>query len=74
MITTPTFAEMEDTARAVILCLKKCPDLAHTKVAIIGGAAICRYVAERKPTDDPEVGDGLSKSRARGHMSRLAAN
>ncbi|GBF63689.1 hypothetical protein TMEN_6333 [Trichophyton mentagrophytes] len=54
MITTPTFAEMEDTARAVILCLKKCPDLAHTKVAIIGGAAICRYVAERQPTDDPE--------------------
>ncbi|EFQ99292.1 hypothetical protein MGYG_02303 [Nannizzia gypsea CBS 118893] len=54
MITTPTFSEMEDTARAVILCLKKCPDLAHTKVAIIGGAAVCRYVSEREPSDDPE--------------------
>ncbi|KAM5432320.1 hypothetical protein MferCBS31731_004478 [Microsporum ferrugineum] len=55
MIITPTFAEMEDTARAVILCLKKCPDLANTKIAIIGGAAVCRYIPERQPSDDPEV-------------------
>ncbi|KAM5446515.1 hypothetical protein McanMca71_007881 [Microsporum canis] len=54
MIITPTFAEMEDTARAVILCLKKCPDLANTKIAIIGGAAVCRYIPERQPSDDPE--------------------
>ncbi|KAF3480545.1 uncharacterized protein GIQ15_05892 [Arthroderma uncinatum] len=54
MIITPTFAEMEDTARAVILCLKQCPDLVDTKIAIIGGAAVCRYVPDRQPTDDPE--------------------
>lgn len=76
MIITPTFSEMEDTARAVILCLKKCPDLIHTKVAIIGGAAVCRYVSERQPSDDPEVGDHLSSQYSRGicNMLWLATN
>ncbi|KAK2865356.1 hypothetical protein FQN49_003653 [Arthroderma sp. PD_2] len=54
MIVKPTFAELEDTARAVILCLKQCTDLVDTKIAIIGGTAVRRYVPDRKPTDEPE--------------------
>jgi hypothetical protein len=46
----PTFEELEETASALIACLKTIPDYADTRIAIIGGMALWRYIPNGRGT------------------------
>ena len=45
-----TFNDLEHTAMAVLEILKTVPELAHTKVAIIGGLALWKYLRGYRAT------------------------
>ena len=46
----PTFLELEESAQAAINCLKLFPEFANAKIAIIGGAALWKYVPSGRTT------------------------
>ncbi|KAI1909472.1 hypothetical protein LOZ65_006521 [Ophidiomyces ophidiicola] len=48
----PTFNELEESARAAISCLKLFPEFSVAKIAIIGGAALWKYLPNGRTTSD----------------------
>ncbi|PLB37792.1 uncharacterized protein BDW47DRAFT_106372 [Aspergillus candidus] len=51
-MSAPTFPELEQAAGAVILILKSMPEFADTKIAIIGGLSLWKYIEHFRSTED----------------------
>ncbi|PGH02697.1 hypothetical protein AJ79_07576 [Helicocarpus griseus UAMH5409] len=48
----PTFAELEETAKATIASLKSFSEFSSAKIAIIGGTALWKYIPNGRTTSD----------------------
>lgn len=54
----PSFSDLELASQAVITILKRLPEFANAKIAIIGGSSLWKYIREYRSTEvSPTVQD-----------------